>query len=292
MPTPKRSLPSIAIRRKAELILFDCGEGTQARMFEAKVGFNRKTTIFITHSHGDHILGLPGIIQTMSLLGRERRVDIHGPSGTEKFVRAILDTVAFKLTFPIYTHEVREAGVIVDGKEYTVEGVWADHGDIPTLAYALIEKDRPGKFIVERARKLGIPRGSLWRDLQNGKTIMLGDKAIRPRQVLGPPQPGRKIVYSGDTRPCKSVQSLARGADVLIHDATLDAELSEKAWESGHSTASQAAKVAKLARVKRLVLFHISPRYKDPQRLLLEAKEVFPNTSLVDDLQKIEVPFS
>ena len=291
MPTPTRGLPSIAIKRGNEVVLFDCGEGTQARMFKARVGFMKKAAVFITHMHGDHVLGLPGMFQTMSLLGRKRRLEVYGPPGIKAFVHAILDTVKFGLTFPIVVHEVRESGAVYRGAGYRVEGAWADHGDIATLAYALIEEPRPGRFNVERARGLGIPEGPLWKRLQRGRSIVLKGRVIRPEEVLGPARPGRKVVYSGDTRPCDSVIRLARGADVLIHDATLDDELGERAREVGHSTAGQAAQVAKEADVGRLFLFHISPRYKDTAVLLSQARKIFPNTWIANDLEGVDVPF-
>lgn len=290
MPTPTRGLPSIAIRRGNELLLFDCGEGAQTQMFKAKVGFMRKTSIFITHVHGDHVLGMPGIFQTMSLLGRKRGVDVYGPPEVRAYVKAVLETVKFGLTFSIDIHEVREEGTVCARPSYRVDARWVDHGELTCLAYALVEEPRPGKFNVGKAKELGIPQGPLWRALQRGKTIVYEGKTIRPDEVLGPNRPGRRVAYTGDTRPCRAVAELAKGADVLIHDATFDDDLSERAWEAGHSTSVQAAKVAKKVGVKRLYLFHISPRYRDPEPLVSQAREIFPDTWLPDDLDKVEVP--
>ena len=289
-PTPQRSLPAIAIRRKGEIILFDCGEGVQRQMIMAKLSFHRKMKIFITHMHGDHVLGLPGLIQTMSLFDRQRKLEVYGPKGLKEFIDVIQKTVQYTLTFPIEIHEIAKAGTICEEDEYTVFAVEVDHV-IPSFAFALIEKPRPGKFYPEKAKKLGIPEGPLWSRLQRGYSVTLPDgRTIRPSEVVGPPRPGRKIVYSGDTRPCMNLVRLAENADLLIHDATLDDELAEKAYEDGHSTPSQAAEIARKAGVDRLVLTHISARYKSAEKLLEQAKKVFPNVFVAEDFMKIEIP--
>lgn len=287
-PTVRRNHPSIAIRRNSELILLDCGEGTQRQMFRAKLGFCQK--IFITHIHGDHILGIPGLLQTMSLLDVKKPLQIYGPEGIIDFVKAIMETVKFKLTFPIELEEVDE-GIVCREKEYEIQASRVDHG-IPSLAYALIERERLGQFYPEKALSLGVPEGPLWSRLQHEKEVILPDgRVISPRQVLGPPRPGRKIVYSGDTRPCDAIVKLAEGADVLIYEATLEDDLADKARESGHSTPSQGGKVAKEAKVKRLIITHISARYEDATILLQQAKKVFPYTQLAEDLMELEVPY-
>ena len=292
IPTPQRSLPAIAVRRKGELILFDCGEGTQRQMMHAGVGFHRKTKVFITHMHGDHVLGLPGLFQTMSLLDRKRKLEIYGPPGIEAFVEAVRRTVQFNLTFPIEVSEIRDAGLACEEKEYEVHATWADH-IIPGLAYALVEKPRPGRFYPEKAKALGVPEGPLWSRLQRNSVVELpSGRVVKPREVMGPPRPGRKIVYTGDTRPSKSLVKLAENADLLIHDATFDDELSEKACEDGHSTASQAAETAKKAGAKRLVLVHVSARYREPHLLLEQARKTFPHVDAAKDFMKIDLPLS
>lgn len=290
VPTLQRGLPAIAIRRKAELILFDCGEGAQRQMFSAHVGFNRKTRIFITHMHGDHVLGIPGLIQSMSLLGRKRKLEIYGPPGIRDFISSLTRTVRFTLTFSLEVFEV-ESGIACRNDEYEVRSVWADHV-IPSLAYALVEGERPGKFYPEKAKRLGIPKGPFWSKLQRGESIKLpSGKIVRPRDVMGPPRPGRKVAYSGDTRPTKRIIKLAQDADLLIHDATFDDELSERAEEDGHSTPSQAAKIAKAAKVKRLILTHISARYEKPEILVKQARRIFRNVQVAEDLMRIELPY-
>jgi len=290
VPTPKRSLPAVLIQRKGEQIMFDCGEGVQRQMVKAKVGFHKKMKIFVTHMHGDHVLGLPGLLQTMALLDREKKLDIYGPPGIKRFLENIRETVQFVLTFPVEVHEIYEAGVVCEENEYVVQTEWANHV-IPSLAYAFAEKPRPGRFFPEKAKALGVSEGPLWSKLQHGQKIRLPNgKVVKPEEVTGMPRPGRKIVYTGDTRPFKGFVKFAAGADLLIHDATLDDDLAERAEEDGHSTPSQAAKNAKKAKAKQLILTHISARYEDTSKLLEEARKFFKNTQVAEDFMKIEIP--
>ena len=290
IPTPKRSLPAILIKRKGEQLLFDCGEGVQRQMIMAGASFNKKMKVFITHMHGDHVLGLPGLIQTMALLDRDKKLEIYGPSGIRKFMDGIRETVQFGLTFPIEIHEIHEDGTICEEGEYTVQAVWANHV-IPSLAYALAEKPRPGKFYPEKAKALGVPEGPLWSKLQHGDEVKLPNgKVVKPKDVMGPPRRGRKIVYTGDTRPFDELADFAANADLLIHDATLDDELAERAYEDGHSTPSQAAEHARKAKAKLLVLTHTSARYENPKVLLRQARKIFKNTKIAEDFMEIEIP--
>jgi len=292
IPTPRRALPAIAIKRKGELILFDCGEGAQRQMIRAKIGFNRKTKVFITHMHGDHVLGLPGILQTMSLLGRDKPIEVYGPPGIRAFIEAIIRTVRFALSFQVEVYEVEDEGVVDEEEEYRIHAVRADHS-IPALAYALIEKPRPGKFHPEGAISLGVPKGPLWSRLQHGHEVELPNgRKVRPQDVMDLPRLGRKIVYTGDTRPSDKITELAKDADLLIHEATFADDLKERAAEDQHSTVSQAAEVAKEAGAKLLVLTHISSRYEDPKILLEQAKKIFSNTYVAEDLLKIDIPLS
>ncbi len=290
VPTPKRSLPAILIQRKGEQLMFDCGEGAQRQVIKAKGSFHRKMKIFITHMHGDHVLGLPGLLQTMSLLDRERKLDVYGPPGIEHFLESMKETVQFVLTFPVEVHEIEKAGVVCDEEEYYVQTVLSSHV-IPNLSYAFIEKSRAGRFYPEKAKGLGVPEGPLWSKLQRGLSVKLSSgKIVKPEQVVGSPRSGRKIVYTGDTRPFKGFIKFAAHADLLIHDATLDDELAERAEEDGHSTSGQAAVNAKKARVKQLVLTHISARYGSVSKLLEQAQAIFKNTLVAEDFVKIEVP--
>jgi len=290
VPTIDRSLPSIVVQREGDILMFDCGEGAQRQIIRAGIGLNRRMVVFITHMHGDHVLGLPGMIQTMSLLGRDRPLQIYGPPGIKDFMESIFRTVKFWLSFPVNVYEVSREGVVYEDRDYEIYGVWAEHS-IPSLAYALAEKPRPGRFHPEKATALGVPKGPLWSALQRGIEITLPDgRVVRPSDVMDPPRPGRKIVYSGDTRPSEKIVELARNADVLIHEATLSDELAERAREEGHSTPSEAAQIALKANVKLLVLTHISARYSDSRILLEQAKKIFPNTHIPNDLETIEIP--
>jgi len=289
IPSVRRGLPSIAVNFSGELILFDCGESTQRQMMRAGVGFKRKLTIFLTHLHGDHVLGLPGFLYTLSMLNRKDPVKVIGPKGTIEFVDSLLSLKIGRIGFDVYVSEVSE-GLIYESREYVVEAVEADH-TVPALAYRLREKDRPGKMNVEYLERIGLPRGPLWGRLQRGEEVEFRGRVIRPEEAVGPPRPGRRIVYTGDTRPSQKIVEFARGADVLIHDATLGPEFEEEAAEDGHSTVNQAAEVALKAGVKRLYLFHISPRYEgNEDALLLEARKIFPESYLAEDLLKYEVP--
>ena len=291
VPSIKRGLPAIAINFSGELILFDCGESTQRQMMRAKVGFKRKLVIFLTHLHGDHVLGLPGLLYTLSMLDRKEPLKIIGPRGTINFVRRVVGLNVGAINFPI---EVREVGeeVAYESREYFVEARESDH-TVTSLAYMLREKDRPGKMRVEYLEGLGLPRGPLWGRLQRGEPIEWSGRIIRPEEAVGPPRPGRRIVYTGDTRPSERIIEFARGADILIHDATFGPEFEREAAEEGHSTVTQAARVAAEAGVRRLYLFHISPRYEDrEEQLLEEARKIFPETYLAEDLKSYEVPYS
>ncbi len=289
IPTTQRALPAVAVRRKNELLLFDCGEGAQRQMIRAKVGFHKMTKVLVTHMHGDHVLGLPGLLQTMALLDRREKLEIYGPIGIKAFIDAIEDTVQFARIFPIIVKEVTHSGTLCEEEEYTVQAAQANHV-ADAWAYALVEKPRPGRFSQEKALKLEIPEGPLWSKLQHGESVTLANgKKVRPEDVLGKPRPGRKIVYTGDTRPADAIVKLAKNADLLIHEATLGDELKERAAEDGHSTPSEAAEIAKKARVKRLILTHLSARYKTSDTLLAQAKKTFKNVTVAEDFMRVEL---
>jgi ribonuclease Z len=290
-PTSHRSLPAIAIQQAHTLCLFDCGEGLQRQIFTAGIKFRHTLKIFVTHLHGDHILGLPGLLQTMSLLNLDKPVEVYGPHGILDFIVNIVKLIRFHLTFPLKIFEVAEGTVVTDPK-YTIQCAWTDH-NIPNLAYALQETERPGRFFPHKAHDLGVPEGPMWAHLQRGDDLCLPDgRIITPRDVLGPPRPGRKIVYTGDTKPCTSVTRLAKNADILIHDATFDDALHERAKSNGHSTASQAASIAQRAHVKHLILTHLSSRYPDGALLRKQAEHIFPTVTIAEDFLEIHVPFS
>jgi ribonuclease Z len=290
VPTLKRSLPAIIIQRQRYQWMFDCGEGTQRQMMQSKVSFHKKLRVFLTHLHGDHVLGLPGVLQTMALMDRKEPVAVFGPLGIKDFLLCAKETLRFGLTFPVEISEILGEGIICEEEEYTIKAVRSDHA-VDSYAYAFIEKPRPGKFYPEKALQLGIPEGELWSKLQDGEEIRLTNgRVVKPSEVMGPLRSGRKIVYTGDTRPFEAFAEFAAEADLVIHESTFDDSLSEKAAVDGHSTPSQAAGQAKAAGAKQLVLTHISARYPDPNLLLEQAKKVFAQTVVAEDFMELELP--
>jgi ribonuclease Z len=287
-PTVKRNVSSIAIKRGGEIILFDCGEGTQRQFQKSNLSYMQISKIFITHFHGDHFLGLPGLFQTMQLNDRDKPLHIYGPKNIIELVFKLLSLGYFKPRFRIIPHEVNNNKTL-DFGEYIINAINVEH-NIPALAYSLEEKRRPGRFNKPKALKLGIPEGPLFSKLQHGRKIKLKDgREISPDQVLGPPRKGRKIVISGDTKPCENIIKLSKDADVLIHDSTFDTELEATANEYGHTTAYQSAIIAKKAKVNKLFLIHISPRYLNNNILEKESRKIFKNSYIPNDLQEIEI---
>ena len=292
VPTLKRSLPAVMVQCPREQWMFDCGENVQRQMMQAKTSFHKKMKILITHLHGDHVLGLPGLLQTMALMDRKEPVQVFGPLGLKEFLVCTKETLNFGLTFPVEISEILAEGVVCETEEYSVIAKKSNHA-IESYSFAFVEKPRPGKFYPKKALALGVAAGELWSRLQRGEEIMLADgKVVKPSDVMGPMRAGRKIVYTGDTRPFDAFAVFAEGADLVIHDCTFDDSLTEKAAEDGHSTPTQAASQAKSAGAKQLVLSHISARYPNAGLLLDQAKKVFPNTVLADDFMELELPLS
>lgn len=288
MPTKERGLTSIAVRREGELLLFDCGEGTQRQMTHTDISPMKVDAIFISHFHGDHFLGIPGLVQTMSLMDRERELEIYGPPGVEEKISSLLKIPTYTLKFEIKVRGLNpDEEVFREG--YRIKTTKTDHST-EGIAYALVEDQRPGKFYPERAKELGIEPGPAYSRLQDGKSVELSDgRVIEPDQVMGPSRPGRKIVYADDTRPSQGIVEIAKNSDVLIHEGTFSADLEEGAREGGHSTVQDAAEIAVKAEVERLILIHASPRYSDVSELEREAKEIFSNTIFAQDLMEVEV---
>jgi len=290
IPTVERSLPAVLMDRGREMLMFDCGEGAQRQMIKAKVGFHKRMKVFLSHLHGDHVLGLPGLLQTMALLDRKMKLEIYGPVGTIGFLECVRESLQFGLTFAVEIHEIMGAGVVCSEKEYVVEAAKSNHVT-PSFAYALVEKPRPGKFYPEKAIALKVPEGELWSKLQHGEKVTLANgKVVEPEEVLGEARRGRKVAYSGDTRPFRGFARFAAGSDLVIHDSTFDDALVDKAEEDGHSTPSQAAKQAKASKAKKLVLTHISARYADSSLLLEQARRVFAETLVAEDFMVLELP--
>lgn len=295
-PTLSRNVSGLAVSAEGEWWLFDCGEGTQMQIARAGLSFHRLTGIFITHLHGDHFNGLAGLLSTMALDRRERPLTLVGPPG----VREYLDTLAqLRILFYNYPVELIELPMtafarqpeirVYDSAAYTVVARPLDHR-IYSMGYRVAERDRPGRFNLERARSLGIPSGPLFGRLQAGHAITLEDgRTIEPAEVLGETRPGEKVAYCLDTRPCDNSVALAEGVDWLIHEATYTAELTEEAGNYGHSTALQAAETALSAGARNLLITHFSSRYPDARTLLDEARTRFPQTTMAEDLMVIDV---
>jgi len=284
-PCTERNVTAIAIQLGKNVLLLDCGEGTQRQFMRSNVSFMSTRWIFITHYHGDHFLGIPGLVQSMNLNDRSEPLDIYGPSGTIDLMKFLVNAGYFAPGYEINAHEVSAGEDIeLDGFRVLVSEV--DH-TVPSLAFAVTEFDRPGRFDSARAAELGIPEGPMFGKLQRGESVEIDGRTIEPDEVLGPSRSGRKIVYSGDTRPCDSMADLAKRADLLIHDATLLSQEERQATDFGHSTAKAAAEIALRAGVEQLALVHYSPRYKDVEPLLEEAKSVFPNVIAPNDLDEL-----
>jgi ribonuclease Z len=287
-PTVKRNVSSVAIKRGSEIILFDCGEGTQRQFQKSKLSYMQITNIFISHFHGDHFLGLPGLFQTMQLNDREKPVHIYGPEGMIKLTSQLLTLGYFRPSYDIVAHEIK-GGDSIDFNGYSINVLKVDH-NIPALAYCLQEMKRPGKFDKPKALGLDIPEGPLFSKLQKGQSITLNNgKIITPNMVLGPARDGRKIVISGDTKPLQSMIKFSKEADILIHETTFDSELEDISLEYGHTTAHQAAEIAQKAKVKLLFLTHISPRYLNHKILEDEARAIFKKSYVPKDFQEIDV---
>lgn len=290
LPTRNRNPSAIMINRKGELLLFDCGEGTQQQMMRAKTGMMSLSSIFITHLHADHFLGIPGLMQTMSFMGRKEPLLIYGPEGTREFTELFEALGYFNLKYEVRGIELKP-GDLVEREEYVIRALKTEH-NISSLGYALIENPRPGRFNREKAIKLGIPPGPLFAKLQKGNPVEVNGKLINPEDVMGAPRPGRTVVYSGDTRPCKSILEASRNADVLIHDGSFADEMADWAEESKHSTAGEVAALAKEAGVRKLILTHISSRYTDDaEPILTDSKKIFENVIIAEDLMEIEIPY-
>lgn len=288
-PTVQRNVSAIAVQREGELMLFDCGEGTQRQMMRHGTGFT-VGSIFFTHMHADHFLGVVGLLRTMGLQGRSEPVDLYGPPSCRSILAEAVNLGIERVPFEVRIHEL-EPGQKVEREVYDVLAYPVRHGT-SAVGYALTEHVRLGRFNPERAQALGVPEGPLFRLLHHGEAVVVDGREIRPEEVVGPPRAGRCVVYTGDTLPCESTVEIARGADLLIHEATFGEDEAERAHETWHSTARDAADIARRAGVRRLALMHLSARYADSPRILeREARAIFRDTVVPDDGHVIEVPY-
>jgi ribonuclease Z len=288
VPTARRSAPSILVRRGGDRLLVDCGEGTQRQLLRSGIGLVDLPEIFLTHYHADHYLGLPGMLKTFALRGREEPLTVYGPPGLNELFDA-LRRIFGRLTYPLEL-EVLRPGDALDRGDYRVVPFEVDHG-VMAQGYLVAEDPRPGRFDLAAARELGVPEGPLYGALQRGEPITLADgRTIEPGRVLGPARAGRRVAITGDTRPARGVLEAANEADVLVHDGTFGEAERDRAAETGHSTAGQAAELARLAAVRMLVLTHLSNRYFGPE-IVQEAREVFSDTVAPRDFDIIDVRF-
>ena len=280
-PTKDRSASAIALDTEKELVLLDCGEGTQRQFFQSSASFMRVRRVFFSHFHGDHFLGLPGLIQSMCLNNRTEPLDIYGPPDAEEMVGRALKMGYFTLRFPVVVHAL-SAGASVDLDGYSVRTSSAVH-PVPSLAYRIEEGRKRGRFDGAKAHALGI-HGRDFAKLESGEAVRVGSTVVHPSDVMGPPRPGRSVVYSGDSAPSEEIRRLSHRATVLIHEATVSQELEAEANQWGHSSARQAAELANDAEVATLILTHFSARYKEIEPLESEARILFPGSLAARDL--------
>ena len=289
MPTAQRAPAALLLRRGGERLLFDCAEGTQRQLQRSSVGLPELEEIFLTHYHADHFLGLPGMLKTFALRGREEtRLTVYGPPGLRDLFARLRPFVG-RLPYELTLVELAPAETLERG-DYRIEPFAVDHG-ASALGYALVEDERPGFFDVEAAAALGVPSGPERGALQRGESVTLADgRVVAPEQVVGAARPGRKVALTGDTAPSPGVVQAVHLADVLVHEATFLADETARARETMHSTAAEAAEVARLAQVRLLALTHISARYFGSE-LVAEAEAMFPDVVVPRDFDMIEVPF-
>lgn len=296
VPTRSRNVSSIALRlpQRAEVWLFDCGEGTQHQILRSDLRISQITRIFVTHMHGDHIYGLMGLLASCGLAGNPSRIDIYGPPRLEDYLKACSRYSQTHFSYPIKIHAV-EPGQLVEDDEFTVHCLPLEHR-VPAFGYRVAEKDKPGAFNVQKAQALGIPPGPVYGELKQGNVVKLPDgRRIRGTDLCGPTQVGRKFVYCTDTIYCDAAVELAQDADVLIHEATFAHQDADLAYQRLHSTSTMAAQVALNASVQQLIMTHFSPRYApgnaiELNDLLTEARAIFPNTLMAYDFFTHEIP--
>jgi ribonuclease Z len=293
VPTTARNPSAIAVEREGDRFLFDCGEGTQRQMMRYGTGFD-VDHVFVTHCHGDHVLGLPGLLQTLDFNDRTEPLAVHGPAGTRSRLEAVAFAAGDRPGYPVRIHQVDPGEVALSRDDYEVRAVAVDHRTA-AVGYAIVEADRKGRFDRERAEtEFDIPPGPKYSKLHAGEPVEHDGRTIQPDEVVGPPRPGRRVVYTGDTRPCESVVEAAADADLLVHDGTFAYEHADRARETAHSTAAEAADVANRAGAARLAITHVSTRYAgDDRPLRTEVDRAFEGALalVADDGLAVDVPF-
>ncbi len=300
VPTRGRNVSAVALRlpQRSELWLFDCGEGTQHQFLKSELRTSQLRRIFITHMHGDHVYGLPGLLASLGLAGNSSGVDLYGPNPLQDFLNGILKNTSSRISYPLQINSIErlayENKIIFEDKDFIVRSTPLIHR-IPAFGYRVDEKAKPGRFNIEKAKSLNIPEGPIYAQLQKGEKVRLEDgRVFDGNNFCGPKRPGTSFVYCTDTVFSESAIKLAKGADLLIHEATFAHEDSQLAYQRQHSTSTMAAQIASEANVKQLILTHLSPRYAPgnrltQQNLLSEAKAIFPNTLLAKDFLQIDI---
>jgi ribonuclease Z len=284
-PTERRGLSCICLENDGEILMFDAGEASQISYMKSGLGWNKKMKLFVTHLHGDHCVGILGLLQTMSLQNRTKSLEIFGPKGIDEFLAANIKMLNFGLSFSILITIVKEGKIFEDNK-FSMYAAKANHS-ITAFSYLFEEKDKPGRFNVEKAKELGIPEGELWNKLQNGEDITNNNEIMKPEQVLGKKRPGTKIGISGDTMPTKELEEFFKECDYLVFDSTFLDKEKQKAQDTCHSTAKQAAELGKNANVKNLILTHFSARYKDEIGHKTEAEQIHNSVITAKDLLEV-----
>ncbi|MBK5442461.1 MULTISPECIES: ribonuclease Z [Peribacillus] len=294
VPAKARNVTAIALQlleERGTVWLFDCGEATQHQILKTAVKPRKIEKIFITHLHGDHIFGLPGLLSSRSFQGGVEKLTVYGPKGIDAYITTSLQVSGTHLKYPLEIIEIEE-GIVFEDEQFTVTALSLDHG-IYSVGYRIVEKDRPGSLLVDQLLQEGVKPGPLFKALKNGEMVRLDDgRVLNGKDYLGDPQKGRIITVLGDTRVCSNALILAESADFLVHEATFSAEETEMASAYFHSTTVQAAETAMKAGAKQLILTHISSRYtlEDSERLKEESKAIFANTIMAEDLMAIKIP--
>jgi ribonuclease Z len=292
VPTTERAPSALMCSREGERYLFDCGEGTQRQMMRFGTGFS-VSHLFVTHLHGDHVLGIPGLVQTWDFNDRNEALAIHAPPGSRQHVESLVHAGGHQPGYPVRINEVSPGRVALDGDGFEIRAFETQHRT-RSVGWALVEDDRRGRFDRERAEALGVPIGPKFGRLHDGEAVELDDgRVVEPEQVVGPPRPGRRLVYTGDTRPVTATERIAANADLLVHEATFTSAEADRARATGHTTAREAGELAERAGVKRLVLTHISSRYAgDASGIASEAAAAFDGEVVVaHDGLEVEVPY-
>lgn len=288
VPTPERGLSATLLKRGGLRVLVDCGEGTQRQLMRAGVGINQIAAVALTHLHADHYLGLPGMLKTWELWGRLEPVAIYGPKGLTSML-SLFKRVIGHTTYPLTYHEI-EPGFTTALDGWQLEALRTDHR-VASVGWSFVEPERPGRFDLAQAQALGVSHGPDYGRLQRGETVEGANGPVTPGQVLGPGRAGRRVVITGDTRPCPAVFEASQGADVLVHDSTFTSEAADRALSTYHSTSAEAAQLALDAGVRLLALTHLSFRHS-PREILAEARAVNPRVVLPYDLDRVDIPFA